>query len=188
MTLDARELKKRYREKWARSNARERFVLAALNAFLPRPWRAELTGLGAGEDRLIDRTYSGLEEAFDITVYHNGAPVAYVEVTGVESRVDMQRHRCQGKCVGLWKLAKARRLGAVDRVWVAYVVDEDLSVYWLGMRWLDQHAESPQASRCRLYGDERDVLCIPNTYWKRFRHFRNWLVHTALYQTLAARA
>ncbi|MEB2836675.1 MAG: hypothetical protein GSR80_000622 [Desulfurococcales archaeon] len=188
MTLDARALKERYREKWVKSNARERFVLAALNAFLPKPWRAELTGLGAGEDRLIERTYSGVEEAFDITVYHGDAAIAFVDVTGVASVADARRHECSGYCVGSWKLGKCRRHRVCGRAWVALVVDEDLRVLWLPLAWLDQAAEAPYVRGCRLYGDERIVLCTDSSRWKRFKHFKNWLVHTALYQTLAARA
>ena len=188
MTLDARELKERYREKWAKSNARERFVLAALNAFLPRPWHAELTGLGAGSDEYVDAVYSSPMDAFDITLYHGGTPIAWVDVTGVESSESMKRHECPGRCVASWKMRKAREFRVVDRLWFAFVVDENLAVYWLSARWLDQHIEAPIVTECRLYRDERTVYCASPAYWKRFKHFKNWLVHTALYQTLAARA
>jgi hypothetical protein len=183
--LDAVELKQRYRGKWPASVRRERFVLAALNAFLPPQFEARLTGLGAGEDRLIERSYGGLGEAFDITVYHGDIAVAYVDVTGVEDVASMRRSGCRGRCVGSWKLGKARKHRVVDRVWFAWVNDENASTYWISARWLDQHAESPSVSKCRLYRDERIVLCPPDHAWKRFKAFKNWLVHTAVYQALA---
>ena len=187
MVLDAGELKRRYQEKWARGNARERFVLAALNAFLPPGFTAELTGRGAGSEEYIERSFEGREEAFDITIYHGDAAVAYVDVTGVAGRGDMQRHRCNGLCVGVWKLEKASRLGLLDRAWIAFVVDEDLSIRFQSLRWLRQALEAPYTRVCRLYEDERLTYCTDTHYWKRFKAFRNWLVHTAVYQALAAR-
>ena len=178
--LSPTELKRRYMERWARSNARERFVVLALNAYLPRPWRAELTGLGAGSDQYIPGSYTGPGDAFDITVYYNDVPVAYVDVTGVESSDAMKRHECMGRCVASWKMRKARKFKVIDRLWFAFVVDENLAVYWLSARWLDQHLEAPSITECRLYRDERTVYCIPPAYWKRFRSFRNWLLHYAL--------
>ncbi len=183
MTLDARQLKRRYREQWARSNARERFVALALNAFLPRPWRAELTGLGAGVDDYIPRSYTRPEDAFDITLYYDNTPAVWVEVTGVPSSDDMRRHpECRGLCVGVWKLRKAREFRVVERLWFAFVVDESWSVRWLPARLLDlwERGEAPWLQRCRLRGDEREALCADGGRWKRFRHFRQWLLNYGL--------
>ncbi len=180
--MDARELKRRYMEKWRRSNARERFVVAALNAYLPSPWRAELTGLGAGVDDYIPRGYSRPEDAFDITIYYSGEPVAWVEVTGVPSSKDMRLHPCRGLCVGSWKLAKAREFNVVERLWFAFVVDENLSIRWLPARLLAQweEAEAPWLSRCRLRKDENTAVCVDGGYWRKFRSFKQWLLNHGL--------
>ena len=179
--MDARALKERYQARWKQSNARERFVALALNAYLPRPWRAELTGLGAGSEDYIDRSYGSLEEAFDITVYYDTTPVAYVDVTGAASVADVRRHECPGFCVGSWKLEKCRRYGVCRRAWVAFVVDEDLRVLWLPLAWLEAHLEAPFVTECRLYSDERTVYCTDSSRWKRFRHFRQWLTQVGVY-------
>lgn len=181
--MDARELKRRYMEKWRRSNARELYVLYGLRAFLPEPFKVRLTGLGAGSDSYIERSYQGLEEAFDITVYYDGRPCCFVDVTGVESVSDVRMHSCRGYCVGSWKLAKARKLGVVEAVWVALVVEEDWRVLWLPLRLLDawESGDAPWLSRCRLYEDERESLCLESSRWKRFKHFKQWLLSYAPY-------
>ena len=184
--LSPEELKRRYMEQWERSNARERFVALALNAYLPRPWRAELTGLGAGVDDYIPRSYSRPEDAFDITVYYGDRPVAWVEVTGVPSSSDMRRHpACRGLCVGLWKLRKAREFRVVERLWFAFVVDESWSVRWLPAKQLDywEQGEAPWLQRCRLRRDERTALCTEPHRWRRYRTFQYWLTRYALLLT-----
>jgi len=172
-------LKQRYREKWQRSNARERLVLALLEAYLPEPFGARLTGLGAGQDDYIPRGYSNPFDAFDITVYYGSKPCCWVEVTGVESSHDMARHpACKGLCVGLWKLRKAREFRVAHRLWFAFVVDENASIRWLSAALLDQWetGEAPWLRRCRLRRDESEALCLDGSYWKRFKSFLNWLV------------
>lgn len=172
--MGAAELKERYASKWALSNAREKLVLALLEAYLPPGFSARLTGLGAGSRELIPRSYSNLLEAFDITVYYNGSPVAFVDVTGADT-IGMRKSECRGRCVGEWKLEKARKHGVISRLWIAFVNDDTGSTYWLSMRWLEQHSEAPFVSRCRLYSNERFVYCVPPAYWRRLRHFLNWL-------------
>ncbi|BBC20946.1 nuclease [Aeropyrum globular virus 1] len=173
--LDARDLKQRYKNKWSRSNAREQFVLAALQAYLPPGFEARLTGLGAGSSEYIEHNYKSLEEAFDITVYYMDRPVAFLDVTGVVSVLNARRAACNGRCVGSWKLRKAEKHRVLGRVWFAWVNDQTASIYFLPAAWLAQHAEGPHVSKCRLYSDERIVYCVRPGYWKKLYNFLRWL-------------
>ena len=167
MTLDAYELKRRYQDKWARSNARERFVLLFLNTFLPQGFRAELTGLGAGSSEYIERSYRGVLEAFDITILFSGEPVALVDVTGVthpgEARPGL------GYCVGEWKLDKAYRLGVERRAWAAFAIEGEPAILWAPITKFNTSI----ARRARLYEDEQPVRCLPRRAWHPFNR-PNW--------------
>jgi hypothetical protein len=183
--LDTRELKERYRGEWPDSVRREYLVLAMLNIFLPRRFRARLTGVGAGSTEYVEDRYRDPYTAFDITVYNNGRPIAWVDVTGVVSSEKMREHHCNGRCVGSWKMRKAREFRVVDRLWFAFVVDDNLAVYWLPAEWLDQMIEAPFVAKCHLRKRERLAYCLDSHYWKRFRHFKNWLLNTAIYKPVA---
>ena len=169
MVLDARSLKHRYQPKWARSNARELIVKAVLDVRLPEGFRAELTGLGAGEDEYIERAYNGLLEAFDITIYYRDRPAAFIDVTGVSSPRDAKPKL--GYCVGSWKLEKAKRHGVDMATWVAFVIDSEPTILWKHLRAFEKMSARPE----RLYGDEREVLCLPRSRWKHYSDFERWL-------------
>ena len=154
--------KTRYRSKWKQSNARERFVKLFLDVYLPQGFEARLTGLGAGSSELIPRTYRGAREAFDITVYFNGAPVAFVEVTGID--YDKKPLEKLGYCVGEWKLEKASRHGVEDRVWIAFVVEAWSRILWAPATKF----YTSLAKKAKLYEDERNVYCLPIKKWHPF--------------------
>ena len=179
--MDAYGLKRRYMGKWARANAREHLVAHALIAYLPEAFEVRLTGLGAGRTDYIERSYASLEEAFDITVYYNGKPAAFLNVTGVADSTSARLAKCNGRCVGSWKLAKASKLGVTNRTWIAWVNDESASMYFLPLAWLEHYREAPFVAKCRFYEDERVVYCVPPQYRKRLRHFLAWLTQTAVY-------
>ena len=167
-------LKGRYKPKWKDSNRREQLVLRALEIYLPGPYRPVLSGLGAGSQEFIQRSYNGLPEAFDITVLYHGYPVAYIDVTGVE-KLRRGSVRCSGYCVGSWKLEKCRRYGVCDRTWIAFVVDESWRISWMPMERLESIVAGGRASECRLYRDERAVYCSPPSSWLKWWNFVFWL-------------
>ncbi|MEB3861493.1 MAG: nuclease [Desulfurococcales archaeon] len=169
MVLDARSLKHRYQPKWSRSNARELIVKAVLDVLLPDGFEARLTGLGAGEDGYIDRTYKGLLEAFDITIYYKNRPAAFVDVTGVPSPRDAKPKL--GYCVGSWKIHKAKRHGVDIATWIAFVIDSEPTILWKHIKAFEKWGIRPE----RLYGDEREVLCLPRSKWKHYSDFERWL-------------
>ena len=173
-------LKERYGDKWPVSVLRERLVLAYLNMFLPRGFRAVLVGFGAGSVGRIDGGYNGLGDAFDIAVFFHGDPVALVDVTGFTHR-SVKKKRL-GYCAGEWKLLdKAERYGVLDRLWIAFVVEGESTILWApATKFL-----TDQATPARLYEDEREVLCLPREKWHPFDNpkwdgkgkipFKTWL-------------
>ena len=180
--LSPEELKKRYQEHWARSNQRERFVKLFLDVYLPKPFKAELTGLGAGSTDYIDRTYRGLAEAFDIAILYEDYPIAFVEVTGIEH--SSMAKPGLGYCVGTWKiLDKADKLGVLDRVWIAYVIEGESTILWAPLSKFTTSKARPG----KLYSDERELMCMKRRDWHSFRNpkwtpgrgktpFLNWLM------------
>ena len=165
-------LKQRYRDKWRRGNARERIVMAVLDAMLPPGYTPVLVGLGAGSDAFIPRSYRGLREAFDIAVLYDevGAPAVLLDVTGVASPRDAKPGL--GYCIGTWKLDKARQHGVLDMAWAAFVIDDEPTILWAPYkRFLAYYA-----TKARLYRDERPVRCLRRGNWRRFSDFTTWLV------------
>ncbi len=180
LSLD--ELKQRYNADWVKSNARERFVLLYLKVYLPPVFEPRLTGLGAGSSEYIPRSYRGAGEAFDITIYFNGLPVAYVEVTGLD--YDKRPKKGLGYCVGEWKIDKAYKHRLQDRTWVAYVLETQSRILWAPItKFLTSLAKLG-----KLYEDERPHRCLPIQKWHPFYKpdwktgpipFLNWLTAKA---------
>jgi len=175
-------LKERYQGKWVRSNKRERLVIEYLNDYLPFGFRAELRGLGAGSNARVDGWHSGMLDAFDIVVYYNGVPAAFIDVTGVDSVDIVRQHKCRGYCVGSWKLGKAKRYNVLEDAWIAFVVDDEPRILWLPLAYLDHLLASPHTDVCRLYRDERVVYCLSSRYWRKAARFFHWLVTMAQYK------
>ncbi len=177
MVLDARSLKHRYQPKWSKSNARELMILGMLNTVLPPRFEAVLTGLGAGSTEYIERSYRDLAEAFDIMIIDRDEerPVLFIEVTGAGSYKELG---CQGqehhlKCVGSWKLAKARRYRVSYSVWAVFITPTGRD-RWQHYQWLVQNLEAPYVKRCKLYNDERELLCTPPGRWVKRESFIRW--------------
>ncbi|MCE4625838.1 MAG: hypothetical protein F7C35_08280 [Desulfurococcales archaeon] len=170
MTTNPFLLKERYREQWKRSNARERFVKLFLDVYLPQGFRAELTGLGAGSSEYIDRTYSGVFEAFDIVIFYEGSPAVFLDVTGVAS--PREALPGLGYCLGTWKLAKAEKFKVTPMSWAAFVLEDEPSILWAPY----QKFKSIQAVDGRLYNDERPVRCLKRSRWLRWARFKTWLI------------
>ena len=170
--MDARELKRRYMERWRVSSARERFVLAFLNVYLPQGFGARFVGLGAGSSRLLDGWYRGLLDAYDIIVMFHGRPAAFVEVTGVSS--PREALPGLGYCVGTWKLSKAPE-SIRPAIWFAFVIDDEPTILWMSAFRLVSLEKLGLARRARLHEDEREVVCASRARWKRFGVFKHWL-------------
>ena len=160
-------LKERYG--WLSSSKRERLLLAILQSYLPEPYDVRLTGLGAGLSERIEGRYVDAEGAFDITVYCNGIPVAYVDVTGVRDSKELKAGL--GYCVGSWKIGKARELKVADRVWFAFVRYSDARVYFVK---LDKIVKLGR--RVKLVEDENDYVCLDRSKWTSIASFARWLV------------
>ncbi len=163
-------LKERY--EWLASSKRERLLLAILQGYLPEPYDVRLTGLGAGLNERIEGRYADAESAFDITVYCNGIPVAYVDVTGVRDSKELKVK--QGYCVGSWKISKAREFKVADRVWFAFVRYNDARVYFIK---LDKIAKLGQ--RTKLVESENDYICLDRDKWTSIASFARWLANYA---------
>ena len=177
MVLDARQLKDRYQGKWSKSNARELMVLGMLNTVLPKRFEARLTGLGAGSTEYIPESYRDLLEAFDIAIFdlETGNPVLLVEVTGADSYKELgcQDRESHLKCIGSWKLAKARRYRVSYSVWAVFITPAGRD-RWQHYLWLERNLEAPYVKRCRLYNDERELLCTPPGRWVKRESFIRW--------------
>jgi len=205
--LDAYALKHRYSGKWLYANAREYYILSLVNLALPAIIKklmertrlgtlktylakarveARLTGLGAGSTEYLDRTYSGLEEAFDITVYVDGDPCCWVDATGVELVDDLKEGL--GYCAATWKLRKAKKYEVLDRTWFAFVINETGTAKFLRASWLAYHleAESPRVTTARLREDEREAACTSPRNWLSKDKFLSQL-QTALYKFIIKR-
>jgi hypothetical protein len=163
-------LKERY--EWSSSSKRERLLLVILQGYLPEPYDVELTGLGAGLNERVEGKYTDAENAFDITIYCNGIPVAYVDVTGVRDSKELKVK--QGYCVGSWKISKAREFKVADRVWFAFVRYEDARVYFVK---LDKIARLGR--RVKLVEDENDYICLERSKWTGIAGFARWLTSYA---------
>lgn len=168
--LSPEELKQRYMQQWERGNRRERLVYLLLNTLLPDGFRAELTGLGAGENRYIDRSYGSLEEAFDITLYYHGKPCCFLDVTGVKSPRDAKPNI--GYCIGEWKIEKAKKYGVIHQTWAVFVIDDELAFLFAPVKKFD----TVLAKKAYLYKDERPVKCLPRARWLRWNRFKQWLI------------
>ena len=177
MVLDARQLKDRYQPKWSRSNARELMVLGMLNTVLPPRFEAVLTGLGAGSTEYIERSYRDLAEAFDIMIIDRveERPVLFVEVTGTDryKRLSCQDRESHLKCIGSWKLAKARRYRVTYSVWAVFVTPTARD-RWQHYQWLEQNLEAPYVKTCKLEDDEREAICTPPERWVQRESFIRW--------------
>ncbi len=163
-------LKERY--DWTASTKRERLLLAILQSYLPESYDVRLTGLGAGVNERVEGRYVGAESAFDITVYCNGIPVAYIDVTGVRDSRELKAGL--GYCVGTWKIGKAREFKVADRVWFAFVRYADARVYLVK---LDKIARLGR--RVKLIDDENDYVCLDRSKWTNIASFARWLTSYA---------
>jgi hypothetical protein len=163
-------LKERYG--WLSSSKRERLLLAILQSYLPELYDVRLTGLGAGLSERVEGRYADAESAFDITVYCNGIPVAYIDVTGVRDSRGLKAGL--GYCVGSWKIDKAREFRVADRVWFAFVRYEDARVYFVKLDKLVRLGR-----RVKLVEDENDYICLERGKWTSIASFARWLVNYA---------
>ncbi len=178
LSLD--ELKQRYMQQWIKSNAREHFVLLYLKTFLGREFKPVLTGLGAGSSEYVGRAYRGLLEAFDITIFFNDLPLAFVEVTGLD--MDKKPLEKLGYCVGIWKIDKAYRHRVADRTWIAYVLEAQSRILWAPITKFT----TSKASKGYLRRDEQEYRCLRAKDWHPFYKvdysgsgkipFLNWLI------------
>ncbi len=163
-------LKERY--DWTASTKRERLLAAILQSYLPEPYDVRLTGLGAGVNERVEGRYVDAESAFDITVYCNGIPVAYVDVTGVRDSRELKAGL--GYCVGTWKIGKAKEFKVADRVWFAFVRYADARVYFVK---LDKIAKLGR--RVKLVEDENDYVCLDRGKWTGIASLARWLASYA---------
>jgi hypothetical protein len=163
-------LKERYG--WQASSKRERLLAAILQSYLPELYDVKLTGLGAGVNEKVEGRYADAESAFDITVYCNGIPVAYVDVTGVRDSRELKAGL--GYCVGTWKIGKAREFRVADRVWFAFVRYEDTRVYFVK---LDKIVKLGR--RVKLVEDENDYVCLDRGKWTGIASLARWLASYA---------
>ena len=165
--LTPEELKQRYLLEWNKGNARERFVLLFLKVYLPSFFEPRLTGLGAGSTEYIPRSYKGALEAFDITIYYEGGPLAFIEVTGLD--YSKKPRKGLGYCVGEWKIDKAYKHNLQSRTWVAYVIETQSRILWAPItKFLTSHAK-----QAKLREDERPHRCLPLRKWHPF-YKPNW--------------
>jgi hypothetical protein len=163
-------LKERYG--WQASSKRERLLVAILQSYLPELYDVKLTGLGAGVNEKVEGRYADAESAFDITVYCNGIPVTYVDVTGVRDSRELKAGL--GYCVGTWKLNKAKEFRVSDRVWFAFVRYEDARVYFVK---LDKIAKLGR--RVKLIESENDYICLDRSKWTGIASLARWLTSYA---------
>jgi hypothetical protein len=208
MTLDfSLKMKERYRGEWSVANARELYVLSLVNLALPvvierlksrtgdtkvRVYLdkariyAKLTGLGAGTSEFISRSYSGIMEAFDITVLVDDEPCCWVDATGVASVDELKPGL--GYCAATWKLQKAKKYRVLDRTWFAFVINETGTVKFLRAGWLayQLEAESPRVWLAKLYQDENMIACANPRNWLSREKFIKQL-ETRLKQHLIAK-
>ena len=174
------DYKQRYQEKWPLSNAREYYIVYMLNTALWPRYRAELVGFGAGSSKWIPGAYRDIRDVFDIVVLDNfdDQPVALVEVTGAQ---EYKRLECQEdgerrilRCIGSWKLWKARKHRILFSSWSVFV-DARARDKWQHFEWLDKNLAAPYVKECKIYNDEKTVYCTPPQYWVRRESFLNWL-------------
>ena len=207
--LDARpDFKQDYKNDWVYANAREYLVLGILNQQLAKkleyyknhPKRprfrdvgsvwAALSGHGAGTPGVVAGWHSGAGDKFDITVYVDGVPAAYIEVTGVEDKSKLKDNSCvrsSDYCVGSWKLRDAERHGILDKTWFAFAVMERKSIRMLKATRLAYFvdAEYPGLRTCKLRKKEDVSYCLDYRVWRPVSAFINWFYNTAIYQALA---
>ena len=163
-------LKERY--EWQASSKRERLLAAILQGYLPELYDIRLTGLGAGLNERIEGRYTDAESAFDITMYCNDIPIAYIDVTGVRDSRELKAGL--GYCVGTWKLNKAKEFRVSDRVWFAFVRYEDARVYFVK---LDKIAKLGR--RVKLVESENDYICLDRSKWTSIASLARWLASYA---------
>jgi hypothetical protein len=163
-------LKERY--EWSSSSKRERLLLAILQGYLPEQYDVRLTGLGAGLNERIEGRYADAESAFDITVYCNRIPVAYIDVTGVRDSRELKAGL--GYCVGSWKIGKAREFRVADRVWFAFVRYADARVYLVKLDKLVKLGR-----RVKLVEGENDYVCLDRSKWTGIASLARWLTSYA---------
>ena len=60
-------------------------------------------------------------------------------------------------------------------MWFAFVIDDEPTILWSSAQRLVSMERVGLAERARLYGDEREVICMPRARWKRLGSFLSWL-------------
>ena len=178
-------LKGSYTGEWVLANAREYFVLAILNHYLPRyfsnlrVWAAPV-GHGAVNPGLVEGWHRGASDKFDIAVMVEGRPCCYVEVTGVDYEVQLEKPELglstDDYCVGSWKLEDARRHRLLDKTWFAFVVMDKKIIRVLYARYLDYLVEHPAVKKRVLRRGEGPSYCLNRKhYWKPLRELLKWI-------------
>ena len=195
--LDARpDFKQDYRNDWVYANAREYFVLSLLNRRLPglfeshKAW-AEPAGHGAFNPGVVEGWHSGALDKFDIVVKIDGVPCCFVEVSGVNNVIEMDRPELglteDDYCVGSWKLNDARKHGILDRTWFAFVILDSKSVRFLYAKYLGTlvSGEYPGLKTAVLRRGEGPSYCLDKRMWKPLRNLLNWIKNRGLAYALA---
>ena len=175
---------------WVLASAREYFILSLLNNKLPRLFKdhlsyAKLTGFGSGIPKLLEGSYEGLNDAFDITIYIDDIPCCFVEVTGVSSARDL-RDDCEVGhnylCVGSWKLKKAIKHDVLKRTWFVFVMMEQKTARFLYANYLHTlvTGEYPGLKVAVLKRKERVSYCLPRERWLQPQKFFSWIANNGL--------
>ena len=155
--------KQAYQQQWRYAgNGREYLVLGALLTRLRPPYTVRLTGLGAGDPRLLPGS-DGHQP--DLTVYRQDQSIAGIEVTGTWLTWEKARRE------GLWvlpdKIRAAKQWG--DTYILVHILDPEFPrgewLHWIPGFALDYAHTWPITKRCAASGLEEHFIAVDPQAW-----------------------
>lgn len=169
MMASAASLKKRYSSRWKIAATREASVYAWLRYFAGiYGLEVYATGVGTLSDDYVPRSFTGLEDKYDFTMYARGKPVLYFDVTGYGGREP---------CFLSVKLVYALRYGVADRVILIHVNDDSGAIRWCTAAHLASLVNKGLAKPRKLPGreDERDYICTNTKHLNRLKELKTFI-------------
>ena len=165
--------KPRYQVLWSIGSRREKLVYSTLLLYLPPSFQVKATGVGTMCKEMLPNYHLSLEDKFDFTIFHEGKPVCYLEVTGYYSH-------CKHPAIMVHKLRDGLRYNVLHVLWFAYVRDNSADVRFISAIKLLKLYSEGLARLVKLRVDEKPAIAVSSRFWDYLSTFLDWLTSCAL--------
>jgi len=165
--------KPRYQVLWSIGSRREKLVYSTLLLYLPPSFQVKATGVGTMCKEMLPNYHSSVYDKFDFTIFHEGKPVCYLEVTGYYTHA-------RKPAIMVHKLRDGLRYNVLHVLWFAYVRDNSADVRFISAVKLLKLYSEGVAYLTKLRKDEKPAIALPSKHWDYLSTFLNWLTSTAL--------